>query len=458
MIMKKMKKNDYGRQMIRDSVIAFSLITLMAAPGAADTIAETSAALSVDTAELFTERDLEQTPDLTAAVSLELKSGEDQTITEEGIYLISGTAEDASIIVDAPDDAKVQLILDGAKISSTNSPCIYVKNADKVFVTTTGSDSTLSVTGEFTADGDTNTDAVIFSRDDLVLNGTGSLTIQSSDNGISCKDDLKITGGSLDITCTSDALEANEAIAIAGGNISIRTDKDGLHAENDEDTTTGYVYISGGTLDIQAADDAIHATTITQIDGGTFTLEGRECLEATVILVNDGEISISAADDGINASRKSDISTPTLEINGGNITIEMAAGDTDAVDVNGNLCINGGTLTITAQSPFDCDGQTAFNGGTLIVNGEEVTEITNQFMGGMGGFGMGGRGQEGFGNNGEMMPPEGEWQNGEMTPPEGMEPGQGRGGMGHGGYGGRGGRGMNMENAENAEMTETAAG
>ena len=159
--------------------------------------------------------------------------------------------------------------------SNDSTPCIYVKSADKVFVTTaSGSENTLSVTGTFTADGTTNTDAVIFSKDDLVLNGTGTLSISSTANGISSKDDLKVTGGTITISCAADGLEANDSIRIADGTVSITTSKDGLHAENDEDNTTGYIYIGGGTLTVSAGDDAVHATTIVQIDAGTLDLTG----------------------------------------------------------------------------------------------------------------------------------------------------------------------------------------
>ena len=73
----------------------------------------------------------------------------------------------------------------------------------------------------------------------------------------------------------------------------------------------------------------------------------------------------------------------------------MGSGDTDAVDSNGNLVIAGGTLDITAQSPFDYDGTCEKTGGTLIINGTETESITNQMMGGgngrRGGFGGWGR-------------------------------------------------------------------
>ena len=83
--------------------------------------------------------------------------------------------------------------------------------------------------------------------------------------------------------------------------------------------------------------------------------------------------------------------TPTIEITGGNLSINMASGDTDAIDVNGNLIISGGTIDITAQSAFDFDGTVSFTGGTVTVNGEQVSEVTNSMMmgGGMMGGGMG---------------------------------------------------------------------
>ena len=348
---------------------------------------------ALDTADLFTSRDLEQEADLSEAKAVTVSDGETVTIKTGGVYVIKGTASNAQILVTASDDDKVQLVLDGVSITNESIPCIYVKNADKVFVTTTESENTLSVTGTFTADGDTNTDAVIFSRDDLTLNGKGILNISSTDNGISSKDDLKITGGTINITCTSDALEANDSILMADGTVAISTSKDGLHAENDEDNTKGYIYIRGGNLTVEAGDDAVHATTIAQVDGGTLTLTGREGIEGTWIQINDGTVSISASDDGINAGQKSQITTPTAEFNGGTITIVMGSGDTDAVDSNGNLIINGGTLDITAQSPFDYDGSGQLNGGTLIVNGTETTSLANQMGGGgMGGGRMGGHG------------------------------------------------------------------
>ena len=391
----------------------------------ADTNSSDTENSTLSASDQFTDRDLAQTADLSSAVSYTLSDGQTITISEEGIYVLQGNADNVTVIVDALDTDKVQIVLDGVSVTNESAPVIYVKNADKVFVTTTSTENSLSVTGTFTADGETNTDAVIFSKDDLTINGTGTLKVTSTANGITSKDDLKVTGSTLSVTCADDALEANDSIRIAGGTITIDSEKDGLHAENDEDDTVGYIYISGGTLTIDAADDAVHATTILQVDDGTLDLEAREGLEATQVLINGGDITIAASDDGINSGRKSNAYTVLTEITGGNITITMGAGDTDAIDSNGNLVISGGTIDITANSPFDYDGAVSFTGGTLIINGQETTQISNQMMGGFGGQGQmpgGEQGQMPGGEQGQM--PGGE--QGQM--PDGNQGGHGPGG------------------------------
>lgn len=345
------------------------------------------APIITDTASLFSERDLEQTADTSEAKKLTVSDGKTLDITEAGVYIISGSAKNCTVKVDADKDAKVQLVLDGVEIENDDFPAIYVLSADKVFVTSAGSDNTLAVNDSFRADGDTDTDAVIFSKDDLVLNGTGTLTVYSAyANGISCKDDLKITGGTYDVTASQDAFEANDSISVSGGDFIITTNKDGFHCENDEDDSLGSIYIADGSFGINAGSDGIQATTFIQIDGGTFDLTSAEGLEATYIQINDGKINISASDDGINASEKSTACDIIVEFNGGSTTITVGQGDTDGVDANGSIYVNGGTIDVTAQmSSFDYDQTAEFNGGTIIVNGEEVSEIPQSMMGGPGG-------------------------------------------------------------------------
>lgn len=378
---------------VLSAIMAILMITLSVSLGSAESSTPIYAA-----DEQFTDRDMEQTADLSEAVYYSVSSGQDITITSAGIYMLSGEASNVTVYVEAGKDDKVQLVLDGVSVTNESFPVIYVKSADKVFVTTSA-DSTLSVTGTFVSDGNTNTDGVIFSKVDLTLNGTATLTVSSTDNGIVGKDDLKITGGTYVINAASKAIEANDSIRIADGVLYLTAGTDGLHVENDEDASKGYIYIGGGSLTITAGDDAIHATTVVQTDGGTIAITAAEGIEATYIQFNAGTISIQASDDGVNAAYKSSAYTPTVEINGGEITVSMGAGDTDGIDSNGNIIVNGGTVSVTGNSTFDYDGTAQYNGGTIIINGQQASSIPNQMMGGRGGFG-GGNGGFGGGRGG----------------------------------------------------------
>ena len=340
--------------------------------------------------ELFTKRDLAQTADLSEAQSITVNDGQTIDITDEGVYVISGSAKNCTIRVSADEAAKIQLVLDGVSITNDDFPAIYVISADKVFITAADSENNLTVSGQFRADGDTNTDAVVFSKDDLVLNGTGTLNITSNyGNGVTCKDDLKITGGSYNVTTALDSFEANDSISVYDGTFNIKTEKDGFHCENDE--AEGTVTILGGTYTISGGSDGMQACVLLQIDGGTMDITAAEGLEATYVLINDGDINISASDDGINASASTNAYETAVEINGGNLNVAVGQGDTDAIDSNGSVYINGGTINITAQmSAFDYDRTAEFNGGTIIINGQEVSEIPQSMMGGGMHGGMGG--------------------------------------------------------------------
>ena len=355
--------------------------------------------------DAFSKRDLSGDYDTAEAVTITLNgstaaasseavqiSGSTVTITAAGTYILSGSLDDGTIIVDAAKDDKVQLVLNGVSIQSSDYAAIYVKQADKVFVTLAdGTVNTLTNGGTYTQTDENEVDAVIFAKDDITFNGTGTLRITANaGSGIVGKDEVTITAGVYEIAAAKHAIRAKDSLAIADGSFTLYAYEDGLHAENGDDESLGSIYIAGGSFVIQVKDDAIHANTLLQIDGGSFEITAAEGLEATYVLINGGSIQISASDDGINAARKSSVYTPTVEINGGEITITMGAGDTDGVDSNGNIIVNGGTVSVSGQSSFDCDGSAQYNGGTIIVNGQQVDSIPNQMMGGgMGGFGGG---------------------------------------------------------------------
>lgn len=271
-------------------------------------------------------------------------SSETVTITEEGVYNITGTLTDNNIVINT--EGNVKLILNNVTIKNSNGPAINVENAKNVYIELVGENTIdATVTEEL--------DAAIYSKDDLFILGDGSVTITSDRQGIKSSDDLVIESGNITIASGENAIHGNDSVTINGGKIKIESKDDGIHSK-------GIIEVNSGEIDVS----------------------GVEGIEATYVKINSGTINVGASDDGINATNKSTDYEVTVEINGGSITINMGQGDTDAIDSNGNLYINGGNITINAQSPFDYDGEAKYTAGTMIVNGTETTEITNQMMGG----------------------------------------------------------------------------
>ena len=207
------------------------------------------------------------------------------TITDEGIYILSGELDDGMVIVDAEDTDKIQLVLDGVTIQSSSSAAIYVRQADKVFVTMAAdTENTLSNGGEFTAIDDNHIDAVIFSKDDITLNGSGTLHVSSTaGHGIVSKDSLRITSGSYVITCAGHGLAGKDEVCIANASFQMEVGKDGIHAENDDDETLGGVYIQSGTFDITAEGDGISGATDVQLIDGQYNIKTGAGSEAVAI-------------------------------------------------------------------------------------------------------------------------------------------------------------------------------
>ncbi len=247
---------------------------------------ESSVSSSEDSAYTYSDYELDDSFDRQSAASITLSGSTAQsngsgvsinnatvTISKEGCYLISGELEDGQIIVDAGDSDKVQLVLENASIHCSTGSAILVRNADKVKVTLAAdSENELSDGTEYQTDDD-NPDAALFSKDDLVINGSGSLTVQGNyKHGIAGNDDLVITGGRLTVNSLSHALRGKDSVAILDGTFVLTSQKDGIQASNTEDSTKGWVQIDGGNFTIQSSGDGIQAETNLSIYDGSFTI------------------------------------------------------------------------------------------------------------------------------------------------------------------------------------------
>ena len=249
---------------------------------------EADASESDDTKADETQADKLETDETKVASSGVSISGNIISISKEGTYVLSGALSEGQIVVDA-DSAKVQLVLDNADITCASSAAIYVKNADKAFITLAeGSENILMNTAEYEAIDDNNIDAVIFSKDDLTLNGKGTLTINSEyGHGIVSKDDLKLVGGTCNITAKNHALSGKDSVRIADGTYNLTSGKDGIHSENADDDEKGFVYIASGDFTIESTGDGIDASYVVQIDDGDFDITAGDGAENATKTHND---------------------------------------------------------------------------------------------------------------------------------------------------------------------------
>lgn len=357
----------------------------------------------LDVTTMFTERDKEMGYEADGSAAIQLLDGASScdsdavqidgntiTITDEGTYLLSGKLTDGMVIVNAEKTDKVQLVLNGAEITNADSAAIYVLCADKVFVTTASdSENCLVNGGTYTAIDENQIDAVIFSKEDLTLNGTGTLQIQAgAGHGIVSKDDLVLTGGTYEITAEKQGISGKNSVRIADGTYTITAGTDGVHASNTDDTSLGYVYIEGGTFDIVAEDDGIHADLAAVIAGGTIEIEkSYEGIEGLSIDITGGEISLTSSDDGLNAAGGTDSSGMEtmgpgedifaseegayINISGGKLKVNASG---DGIDSNGELIVSGGETYVSGPTndgngALDYAGNAEISGGIFVAAG-----------------------------------------------------------------------------------------
>jgi hypothetical protein len=316
------------------------------------------------------------------------------TITSAGMYSISGNLDDGQIIVNTEDKETVRLVLNGVDIACSTSTPIYVINAEKTVITLADGTENYVTDGDSYIFEDTESDepnAAVFSKDDLTINGNGSLTVNANyNNGITSKDDLKITGGNIIVNAVNDGIKGKDSIAVKDGIITVNAGGDGMQSHNDEDPEKGYVSIEDGTLNITAGADGIQAATGILIEDGNITISSgggsinssdkndwgmwgkkndsnessddnsdavsAKGIKAAVdVTIENGTINIDSSDDSIH-------SNSSLRINGGNIT--LTSGD-DGIHSDSTLEINGGELNITKSYEGIESAILTFNEGNI---------------------------------------------------------------------------------------------
>ncbi len=295
----------------------------------------------------------------------------DTRITQAGVYTLRGKI--GAVVVDAPKDARVELVLSGAEISGGKNAAIYCKGAKSLVITL--ADGTKNVVTDAKSYAYDNRekeepDAAIFSASDITVQGTGSLTVNANHrHGILSKDDLKIKGGTLSVHAKSDALRGKDSVTVSGGTVLLEAGKDGISSTNATDEKKGWVRLEGGSVTIHANGDAVQAESSLFVTGGLFdiTTDGKSAgksksqkgLKAGAdITIENGTFRFSTADDAINAGRDT-------TIRGGDFSIR--SGD-DGIHADRTLTIDDGSFTISECYEGLEGTQVHINGGKIFIN------------------------------------------------------------------------------------------
>lgn len=327
--------------------------------------------------------DLKINWDRYATTNLELT--ESLTISNSGVYHITGSLENGSILVNAGASGEVKLILDNVSIKNSTGPAISCISGDDLVIELVG-ENYLADGTKYSADLDEDIKSTIYSKADLTFEGDGELTVTANyQDTIVSKDDLKFNSGTYHITATDDGIRGKDSVYIVDGTFDITAKGDGIKSTNETDAGKGFVLIENGNITIAAGDDGIHAINLLTIQNGTVNItKSYEGLEAKKIIINNGAISVAASDDGINAGGGSDNTSNNpmagdanceLAFNGGNVYVNASG---DGVDSNGYIYFNDGKVVIDGPTN---NGNGALDSGLgIVMNGGEVVSVGSSGM------------------------------------------------------------------------------
>ncbi|MBQ9631836.1 MAG: carbohydrate-binding domain-containing protein, partial [Lachnospiraceae bacterium] len=261
----------------------------------------------------FTTNDLNPEWTSSGATTIELKGEEAKVsgggayayeggvvIGQAGDYVISGQLTDGSILVDTNNAAKVWIRLDGADLYCSDSAAFRVEQADKVFLTLAeGSENRIASGAEYSQDAeDGSVNGALYSRDDITINGAGSLGVEGPyRHGIVVNDGRVITGGTISVSAASDAIHANDSVRLREAAVSLEAGDDGLAVAKED----GYFYMESGSLVIDSEDDAVHTAGDIEVAGGDIEIAAADdgMHSDTAMTISDGKLRIAECYEGL---------------------------------------------------------------------------------------------------------------------------------------------------------------
>lgn len=279
------------------------------------------------------------------------------TISREGVYLLTGSLTDVRIHIEVTKQEKVQLVLRDAQIANSTGPAIVIEEADKVFITVPDDTSATISDGEtyYGAAATEGWDGAVFSRADLCLNGSGTLTINAlHKHGVVSKDDLVITGIHLNVTSASTALDGKDCVKASGAVITVEAGTNGIRSNNDEDADRGFIYLENCTIAIDAGNDAVQA-------------EKAIITEETILNILSGGGQTNSVRYAATGSWKGLKSAGDIRLSGGSCFIDARD---DAIHANGSILITSRSFTLaTGDDGIHADKALTIEDGEIRITG-----------------------------------------------------------------------------------------
>ena len=323
------------------------------------------------------------------------------SVTKGGVYTISGEIADGMIYVET--DENVMLKLNGVSVTNSKGAALYCYSAKNLYIFTEentenffsdGTSYDFAGTNQVAEDDEPN--AAVYSKDDLILCGSGKLTVKGNYNtGISSKDDLTVESGIIEVTAVNNGIRGKDSLVLEDGEVTVSAGADGIKSANDTDEGKGYLVIQGGKLTVTAGEDGIQSEKELQITGGivNVTTTGQVAAGGNDMGWGGGfhgnNVDTSSEDD---ATSKGIKSGTTMLLAGGQITVSstdhavhgaaeiiidgdelnLASSKGKGVSAHGNLTVNNGEIDITQSTEgIESKAVLTVNGGNIHIKASD---------------------------------------------------------------------------------------
>ena len=308
--------------------------------------------------------------------------GSTVTIKKGGVDVLSGTSEDGRITVDANGE-EVTLILNGLNLTSKSSSPLYVYKSSKTTVyLESGTNNTLTdgssydFSDSYSSKENEESNAALYSKSDLVIAGSGKLTVNANyNNAITSKDTLEIFSSEITVNAKNHGINGKDYLKVKNAVLNVTSGGDAVRSTNDKDENLGYIALLDTDITVKSAEDGIQAETLLGISGGKINIisgggsgakadsdtSSKGIKAGSTLLIKDGEFTLDCCDDAVH-------SNGDVSITGG--TFKISTGD-DGVHSDSKLSVSGGNITVEKSYEGLEGAQIEISGGEINVNASD---------------------------------------------------------------------------------------